>query len=139
MAIKQLTVILFAASLLSAQSRETPVYLEQFGNLNASAERLRNELLAGKIDRDQLASLGSRIFALQKLLHRLQEAAGDVEVKTGTDKSLRLIQQGCMAIDYTLTAMTAFVDTGDRIFLNIAADGREMLAKVNNLLDLKSK
>ena len=123
MGIKYVVFLIVAAATTCAQSQETPVYLEQFQNLNANMDRIMDEVVKGQIQ----DSTWSRLFALQKLTHHLQESAGEADGqarRSGArpDKRLLLIEQGCMAMDYVLKALGRFIDTDDRLFITLAAD-----------------
>ena len=139
MAIRHSAVLILTATIACAQSQESPVYLEQFRNLSVSVERITNDVFQGNIRRDNQDSSASRVFALQKLVHRLQEEAGGADIearKRGArpDKRLLLVQQGCMAVDYLLQALASFIDTDYRVFLSLAADGKQAIAAIAKVL-----
>jgi len=107
-------------------------------NLHVSVDRISAEVSQGKTAAsDQDAT--SRLFALRKLAHRLQEEAeaADLEaMKAGThkDKRLPLVQQGCIAIDFVIEALSNYLATDDRLFLSLAADGRQNISSTRKAL-----
>jgi hypothetical protein len=85
-------------------------------------------------DKDRY-DLEDQLFAVQKTAHRLQEQAGEAENesrKAGhkTDKSLMLIEQGCMSVDIVLAAASRFLVTDDRTFVGIAAVVRPTITTI---------
>src|ERR1017187_943195 len=110
MATKYAGLLILTVATACAQSLESPVYLEQFRNLKVSVERITNDVFERNIRRDSQDSTASRVFALQKLVHRLHEEAGGADLASRQrggrpDKRLLLVQQGCMAMDYLLQAL----------------------------------
>ena len=139
MTIQYAALLVLTAAIACAQSQETPVYLEQFRSLDASVERITSDVLQSNIRGDNQDSTGSRVFALQKLVHRLQEEAGGADIearKRGArpDKRLLLVQQACMAMDYVLQALSSFIATDDRLFISLAADGKQAIAAIKKAL-----
>lgn len=139
MVMKYAGLLMLTVAMACAQSLESPIYLEQFRNLRVSVERITNDVFQGNIRRDNQDSTASRVFALQKLVHRLQEEAGGADLDSRQhgarpDKRLLLVQQGCMALDYLLQALASFIDTDDRVFLSLAADGKQAIAAITKVL-----
>ncbi len=131
---------LIIASVAFAQSRETPVYLEQFYNLQVSMERAYAEV--SQIDTKSTEArldLSARMFALQKAAHRLQEGSAEagtapLKIGKGIDKRLHLVGLGCMGIDSILTALTNYLETDDRIFLSLAVEFRQTVISIRKVL-----
>jgi hypothetical protein len=131
--------LIFATPPLFAQSLETPVYVEQFSNLQSSMDRIYSECSRPSLSAGEKESLTARLFALQKTAHRLEEQAGkaDLEsVKQGrtTDKQLRLVEQGAMSIDVVLAALGNYLDTDDRVFLNVAIDVKKTVEFIRKMI-----
>jgi len=99
------------------------VYRSQYGELRAKATRL---LESSRASRSNKLALQEEGFALAKLAHRLQEEAGrdNLErLKRGpsSDKTLLLVAQACIALDFMLTAIDNYLDTGDLAFVQLLA------------------
>lgn len=138
MEIKYVVSLILTAAMVCAQSPEAPVFVEQFHNLRVRVERITNDVSQGNISREK-EETASRVFALGKLVHRLQEGSAGADLdarKSGArpDKRLLLVEQGCIAMDYLLKALASFIDTDDRIFLSLAAEGKRTIASVTKML-----
>jgi hypothetical protein len=129
-------------ALAHAQSGEAAVYVDQFRNLQQKMEQIFSEIkssrnLPGSITH-QAVEIQERLLALEKLVNRLGETALSANVQRDhldkSDKSLLLVNQGCNAIDFVLTALTNYVDTGDRVFLELATDGKLLALTVVKVL-----
>jgi hypothetical protein len=133
-------VLLTASVGAVAQSGETPVYVEQFQNLQSSMERVFLEVTKSEsITNEGRFNVNERLFALKKIAHRLQEGAGDAGIAAQNsgrkmDKRLRLVEQGCMSIDSVLAALGNFLDTEDRFFLGLAVDLRQTVISIRKVL-----
>ncbi len=63
---KTILSLLLTIPLALAQSRETPVYVEQFTNLHASMEHIFSERSKSPLAPEERQSLLERLFALKK-------------------------------------------------------------------------
>ena len=118
-----------------AQSSETPIYRKQFADLVHSTDEEYAAALQSPASREDRQDLNSRLFALEKTAHRLQETVEEANYQALTnhkdnDKSLLLIGQGCVSIDAVLTAMSNYLNTDDRTFLAIAAEIKPSISLV---------
>ncbi len=122
-----------------AFSQEGPVYVEQFQNLQKSVDQIFDEISNGVPGKGDQLLLGERLFALKKVTHRLQEGAGEADNAArqrgaGVNKRLRLVVQGCMAIDSVLQALGNYLDTDDRFFLILAIEGKQTTSSIRKVL-----
>ena len=127
---KAALILALVTAFASAQSNETPVYVEQFTNLLASMDRISAECANASGNRDERIAISERLFALTKVAHRLQEQVGEVNseiIRRGKrpDKRLRLIELGAMSIDSAVTSMGSYLETDDKLFWIIAVDFRK--------------
>ena len=127
---KAALILALVTAFASAQSNETPVYVEQFTNLLASMDRISAECANASSNRDERIAISERLFALTKVAHRLQEQVGEVNseiIRRGKrpDKRLRLIELGAMSIDSAVTSMGSYLETDDKLFWIIAVDFRK--------------
>jgi hypothetical protein len=130
-------------ALLCAQSGESPVYIEQFLHLNETTKQMFAEIAESqprwaKSSTERLA-LRERLFAVTKLANGLEEMAGRTELDLlnkgqSQDKRLKLVKQGCAALDFVLLALGNYVETDDRSFLGFARDGAELVASIKKAI-----
>ena len=123
----------------TAFCQEAPVYAEQFQNLQKSVDQILNEVSIGIPEKGDQQLLEERLFALQKVTHRLQEGAAEADLAArkrgaGVNKQLRLVEQGCMAIDSVLRALGNYLDTDDRFFLSLAIEGKQTASSIRKVL-----
>lgn len=123
-------------------SGEVKVYRTQFIELHAKVQtvftRAEQEVKV-QSDPRSILNLRQEILALRKLVHRLDEEAGSSDVKileSGQDsnKTLLFTSQGCIALDFVLTALDNFLETQDRAFLGLAKDGEDLARTVQKIL-----
>jgi hypothetical protein len=112
------------------------VYKTQFIELRAKVKLVFDRI---EQQRGGLTDLREEILALTKLIHRLQEEAmgSDMEsTKRGheSDKTLLLVSQGCIALDFVLTALSNHIDTSDRAFIGLAKDGDVLIKSIEKIL-----
>jgi hypothetical protein len=129
------------------QSPESPVYVEQFRNLQRSVEQIYLEVSktgSATSDEDR-TKLQARLFALQKVTQSVRMAVSQENLNMlkqavakkkeyKADKSLLLIDVGCYAIDTVLEALNQFAETDDRFFLGFASDIKQKAASIANIL-----
>jgi len=107
-------------------SPSAKVYRSQYGELKTKAVSLLDR---AKDSRPNNLALQEEGLAFAKLVHRLQEEAMRDNLdrtRRGqpSDKTLLLVAQACGALDFMLTAIDNYIDTGDRAFIQLA--GRAM-------------
>lgn len=123
----------------SAQSMEAPVHKKQFVELVASMNSVYVESLAQEPKTGSKLDLESRIFALIKTAHRLQEQAEQADLdsmKAGRskDKTLMLVEQGCISVDGVLNALSSYMNTHDKDFLAVAANFNQTVTFIDKHL-----
>jgi hypothetical protein len=140
------TIVLLLAPTVTpalAQSGEAAVYIDQFRTLQQKMEQIFSEVKSSGLPGVNTAKsieIQERLFALTKLVHRLGETALSAnnellrDPKKDRDKSLMLVGQGCIAIDFVLTALDNYIDTGDRAFLGFATDAKQIVLAVGKIL-----
>ncbi len=74
-------------------------------------------------------SISEDSLDLTRRVHRLQEGAArtnlEVLKQSGRpNRTLLLVIQGCSAMDFTLIAVSGYLDSGDAIFLRFAESGK---------------
>ncbi len=123
----------------SAQSMEAPVYKKQFVELVASLNSVYVESLAQDRKTGSTLDLDSRMFALMKTAHRLQEQAGQTNVESmkagrSKDRTLMLVEQGCISVDGVLNALSSYINTQDKDFLAVAANFNQTVTFIDKHL-----
>jgi|GEM_PF-4432608 len=113
-------------------------FLESRVKVKAMLERV-DRLSRSTINERTKINLQEEIFALTKLIHRLQEEAASSNIDAATrgqdsNKTLLLVSQGCIAMDYVLSALNSYIDTNDRAFLGLARDGDNLINSVEKIL-----
>ncbi len=136
---KTILSLLLTLPLALAQSRETPVYVEQFTNLHASMEHIFSESSKSPLTPEERQSLLERLFAVKKTAHGLQEQAGGADIEAQkrsqrTDRRLRLIEEGCMTVDGVVTALSDYLATDDKVFWSLAVDFRKITGFIIKVL-----
>jgi hypothetical protein len=137
-----MVVFCFAQPIYAQDSGAAKVYRTQFVE-----SRIKVRSILERVDRLSRGSLDDRmktdsqeeIFALTKLIHRLQEEAGGSNIdamKSGhnSNKTLLLVSQGCIAMDFVLSALSSYIDTNDRAFLGMAKDGNSLINSIEKIL-----
>jgi hypothetical protein len=79
------------------------------------------------------------IFALVRLLHRLEEEAATTNLQfmqrgQPSNKTLLMVQQAAKAIDGMLTALDNYVESEDRAFLGFARDNNALAWSVRKVM-----
>ena len=127
----------------SAQdSGAAKVYRTQFIETRAKVKNILDRvdmLTRGAADNQTKQNLREEILALTKLIHRLDEEAGQSDIDAmnrgrESNKTLLLVNQGCMAMDYLLKALDSYLETNDRAFLSFAKDGSKLIDSVEKIL-----
>ena len=122
--------------ILAQNAGAAKVYKTQFIELRARTKSIFDRIEQRK---ESLNDLREEILPLTKLIHRLDEEAigSDLEsTKRGGEqqKTLLLVAQGCIALDFILSALSNFIDTGDRAFIGLAKDGDVLVKSIERIL-----
>jgi len=138
-AMKAAFFLIFTTSCAFAQSQETPVYVEQFANLQSGMKKIYSECSQNPTTAEERLSLSDRLFALTKIVHRLEEQVQEADLQSrqqghAIDKRLRLIEQGSHEVDSVLKALGNYLDTDDRVFWGLAVDFRKTIDTIMKVL-----
>src|SRR5262245_7189820 len=99
------------------QSSVAKVYVTEYSQLRDRSMDLFSRAQAATV---KVSELREERLALIMLIHRLQEAS----IATPTqDSSLRLVNQGCEGLDFSLLALDQYLETKDRAFLALGKQG----------------
>ena len=116
--------VVLVSAISSAAPQVSPaarVYRSQYKDLRNKATDLLERSRAPRSDK---LALQQENLALVKLVHRLQEEADrdsfDRSKPGQSDKSLLLVAQACVALDFMLTSIRNFNDSGDLAFVQLA-------------------
>jgi hypothetical protein len=132
----------FTQPIHAQDSGAAKVYRSQFLDSRVKVKSMLDtvdRLSRGTIDNRDKMNLQEEMLALTKLIHRLQEEAlssnnDAVGRNQDPNKTLLLISQGCIAMDYMLSALSSYIDTNDRAFLGLARDGDNLINSVEKIL-----
>ena len=94
-------------------------FLESRINVNSMLERV-SSLRVETLDNQTEINLQEEIFSLTKLIHNLGEEAlrsnnDSLRRKKIQSKTMLLINQGCIAMDYVLSALSSYIDVKNQI------------------------
>jgi type I site-specific restriction-modification system R (restriction) subunit len=138
--IRQITICLLCLLcfqvVISAQtSGQRKVYKDNFIELHKKVNRYFQATCS---DSSQIQTR-EELFTLTKLVHRLEEEASksDTELPKNdleTSKTLNLISQGCIVLDFTIQALSEYFAKKDRSFLGLAKDGNALVNNIEKLL-----
>lgn len=115
------------------------MYADQLLRLSETTDQMLAEIVGSEShwaeSRAARHALEERLLALVKLVHRLDETAGETQVALlekgqRPDKKFNLVGQGCLALDFVLRALDNYVDTDDRVFLGLARNGAELVGSI---------
>jgi hypothetical protein len=101
--------------------------IELHGKAVAVLERVEKTMPTGA-SQEQTRS---EIFALVRLVHRLDEEAGATQPKT---KTLMFVQQACVDIDSMLSALDFYVESSDSSFLGFARDSNSLILSIKKVM-----
>ena len=123
-------------SILAQNAGATKVYKTQFIELRAKVKSVSDRI---EQQRTGSTDLRGEILALTKLIHRLQEEAMDSDIESikrgrEPETTLLLVSQGCIALDFVLTALSNYMDTGDRAFIGLVKDGDVLIKSIEKIL-----
>ncbi len=107
--------------------------------LLARTEVLLNHAVTSAQSSDSRLTAAEQGLALEKLVHSLGEQALGEDLArrrrgSDPDRTLLLVAQGSIAIDFMLTAIMNFLDTVDPGFLDLALKGRSLARSIGGLL-----
>ena len=120
------------SSFALADSGEYKVFKEQFQHHRNKMDELMRKVIESE---DQSVEIRNEIFALTKLIHRLEEEISRSSIKQQKNKTdFLLLAQGCQAIDFVLVCLDNYAATKDRIFTLLARKGVDLLNDVEQSL-----
>jgi len=79
------------------------------------------------------------IFALVRLVHRLQEEAGATDLQfmqrgESSSKTLLLVQQASISVDGMLSVLSYYIESDDRAFLGFARENNALVWSVRKVM-----
>jgi hypothetical protein len=132
-------IFIIAAALMlmatSAPSQRAPAgrnYRQQFTSLRAQVKAALTKLTSS--DDDTNKPTGQDLLELQRLIHRLQESCGQDSVHAKDSRPYLLVGQGCIALDFEVSALSGYIETRDRSFVALARSGDELVKSVEKVL-----
>ena len=117
------------------KSGEVKVYIEQYEHLSSQVEALGKRVIAG----DQSFSVREEVLALIKQTYDLRHdsAKTDLErMKNGfpTNKTILLINQGCIVLDFQLSALDSYEATHDKSFILLYKNENNQIVAIKKLM-----
>ena len=84
-------------------------------------------------------STQEEIFALVRLVHRLEEEAGAANLQfiqrgQPSNKTLLLVQQAAKAVDGMLSSLDSYLESDDRAFLGFARDNNALAWSIRKVM-----
>lgn len=132
--------LLICSPISSAQSDttetgEVKVYIEQYEHLRSQVAGLEKRVVAG----DQKLSTREEILALRKLSYELQDDSGKTDLRgmesgSPTNKTILFIDQGCLCLDFQLSALDNYESTHDKSFLILYKDENNQIVTIEKLI-----
>lgn len=125
--------LLMVSSFASSAQAQSPdaifrsQVIDLHGKVISVLERVEKTMPTGA-SREQTLN---EIFALVRLVHRLDEEAGATKPET---KTLMLVQQACIAMDSMLSALNFYVESEDNAFLGFAKDSNNLVLSIRKVM-----